>query len=58
MPQKLQRIVDEFMQTGKLRFYSGDESVASSRTSPEPPMTVEASADALIFGDEKFIVVG
>ncbi|KAI6189641.1 Vacuolar protein sorting-associated protein 54 [Aphelenchoides bicaudatus] len=59
VPNEIQKIVDEYMQTGKLRFYSTGSLVSSSRTSPEPPTTrSEPGAEALFFGDEKFIVVG
>lgn len=55
---QLQKIVEDFAQSGKLRFNAEMDSIqSSSRTTPEP-LQNGLNAEFLVVDNENFIVVG
>lgn len=54
-----QKIVDDFIKSGKLQFYNKESDNAS--TTPEPSSSTESTnsnVEFLMVGEEKFVVVG
>lgn len=55
-----QKIVDDFIENGRLQFYNKESD--NSSTTPEPPSlsteSTNSNVEFLMVGEEKFVVVG